>query len=148
MTTVKGLGIVALLLSSMSLALAQSGPPSGGQPAVAGRPPAAPPASGPPGPGINPAPKYEQSVAAPTGTASGTRMATRHHKKNVHVGKSPAGSLADVLSNRSGKQSELRLRSGKNAVCEGNVVPRLLKYVLAIAQTGRRDRNYTQSLTL
>jgi len=97
MTTVKCLGIVALLLSSMSLAMAQSGPPTGGQPAVAGRPPAAPPASGPPGPGVNPAPKVEQSAAAPAGTVSGTRtrVATRHHKKMFMSAKAaPAASLA------------------------------------------------------
>lgn len=89
MTTVKALGIVALLLSSMSLALAQSGPPTGGQPAVAGRPPAAPPAAGPPGPGVNPAPKYEQSAAAPAGAAPGLRMATRHHRKMYMSAKAP-----------------------------------------------------------
>jgi hypothetical protein len=95
MTTVKVLAIAVLLIGGASVALAQSGPPSGGQPAVAGRPPAAPPASGPPGPGVNPAPKIEQSSAAPTGTASGTRIATRHHKKMYLSAKAaPAASLA------------------------------------------------------
>jgi hypothetical protein len=95
MTTLKGLGIVALLLSSVSLAVAQSGPPSGGQPAVAGRPPAAPPASGPPGPGVNPAPKVEQSAAVPTGPAPRSHMATRHHKKMyLSARAAPAASLA------------------------------------------------------
>jgi len=99
MTTVKVLAIAVLLVSSASMTLAQSGPPTGGQPAVAGRPPAAPPASGPPGPGVNPAPKIEQSAAAPTGTtAPGPRMATRHHKNHKKMYMSakaaPAASLA------------------------------------------------------
>lgn len=81
MTTLKVLTIAALVVGATSLAVAQNGPPSGGQPAVAGRPPAAPPASGPPGPGFNPAPNYQQSAAAPTSTAPGPRIATRHHKK-------------------------------------------------------------------
>jgi hypothetical protein len=80
MTTVKVLAIAALVVGGTSLALAQSGPPTGGQPAVPGRPPAAAPASGPPGPGVNPAPNYPQSAASPTGTASATRTATWHHK--------------------------------------------------------------------
>jgi hypothetical protein len=92
MTIVKVLAIAALLVGGVSVALAQSGPPSGGQPAVAGRPPAAPPASGPPGPGVNPAPKIEQSAAP---TPSGTRTATRHHKKMYMSAKAaPAASLA------------------------------------------------------
>src|SRR5690242_18982694 len=101
MTALKVLAIAALLVGGASVALAQSGPPSGGQPAVAGRPPAAPPASGPPGPGVNPAPKIEESAAAPTGTVSGTgmatrpRVATRHHKKMYLSAKAaPAASLA------------------------------------------------------
>lgn len=97
MTIAKILAIAALLVGGASVTLAQSGPPSGGQPAVAGRPPAAPAASGPPGPGVNPAPKIEQSAAAPTGTASGTRTATRHHKnKKMYMSAkaAPAASLA------------------------------------------------------
>jgi hypothetical protein len=95
MTIAKILAIAALLVSGASVALAQSGRPSGGQPAVAGRPPAAPSASGPPGPGVNPAPKIEQSAAAPTGTVAAPRTAARHHKKMYMSAKAaPAASLA------------------------------------------------------
>ncbi len=93
MTTVKGLAIVALLLGGTSLAMAQNGPATGGQP-----PTAAPAAPAPPGPGVIPhdAPRpqatapspYMQSAAPPTGTASGTRMATRPHKKMYMSAKS------------------------------------------------------------
>jgi hypothetical protein len=48
---------------------------------------------------------------------------------------SPAESLAGVLSDGPGGKSKMRLRSGKNDVREGNVVPRLRKYVHAIART-------------
>jgi hypothetical protein len=91
MTTVKGLAIVALLLGGTSLAMAQNGPATGGQPP-------APATSGPPPPGVIPhdAPRpqatapspYMQSAAPPTGTASGTRMATRPHKKMYMSAKS------------------------------------------------------------
>jgi hypothetical protein len=68
MTTVKGLAVVALLVGGTSLAMAQSGPPTGG----------------PPGPGvISGAP--QSTAQTPTGAASGTRIAhrqtTKHHKK-------------------------------------------------------------------
>jgi hypothetical protein len=66
MTTVKGLAVIALLVGGTSLAMAQNGPP---------------------GPGVVPgAPQSTlQSAPAPTGAASGTRIAhrqtTKHHKK-------------------------------------------------------------------
>ncbi len=115
MTTVKGLAIVALLLGGTSLAMAQNGPATGGQPPAATPAPpgpgviphdaprtnvqsAAPPTAaapaataGPPGPGVNPAPNYGQSTAAPTGAASGTRIAhgtTKQHKKMYMSAKS------------------------------------------------------------
>jgi hypothetical protein len=84
MNAVKSLTIVALLLGGTSLAMAQNGPATGGQP------PAPPATSGPPPPGVIPhdAPRpqatapspYMQSAASPTGTAPTTRTATRHHK--------------------------------------------------------------------
>ncbi|HEV2623963.1 MAG TPA: hypothetical protein VGV62_02405 [Xanthobacteraceae bacterium] len=61
MTTVKVLAIAALLVSGTSLALAQNGPATGGQPLIAGRPPAAP------GPNLQ------------AGTPS--HHAAKHHKK-------------------------------------------------------------------
>jgi hypothetical protein len=83
MTTVKSLAIVALLVGGASLAMAQNGSPTGGQPP-------APAASGPPGPGIIPndrsaAPSTNlQSAAQPTRASSATRFAhyqTTRHKK-------------------------------------------------------------------
>lgn len=47
---------------------------------------------------------------------------------------SPGQSLAGILSNGPASKSKLRLRSGKNAVSAGNVVPRLRKCVHAIAR--------------
>jgi len=82
MITVKGLAIVALLVGGTSLALAQNGPPTGGQPPIAGGAGGSPANSGPPGPGViphdAPAPNV-QAAAPPAGPTSGTRMATRHH---------------------------------------------------------------------
>jgi hypothetical protein len=53
MTTLKGLAIIAVLVGGTSLAVAQNGPPTGGQPHVgAGAPP------GPPGPGVTHATKH------------------------------------------------------------------------------------------
>jgi hypothetical protein len=72
MTIVKSLAIVALLVGGTSLAMAQNGPPT---------PPAT---SGPPGPGMNPAPNYRQSAAPGARTTHRTThhmyMSTRHHK--------------------------------------------------------------------
>ncbi len=105
MTTVKGLAIVALLLGGTSLAIAQNGPASGGQP-----PTAAPAAPGPPGPGViphdAPAPQaaasspYMQSAAPPTGTASGTRIVhrtTSHKHMYMSAGSSPHKKLKTGL---------------------------------------------------
>jgi len=82
MNTVKSIAIIALLLSGTSLAMAQNGPPTGGQPPA--------PAAAPPGPGVIPhdAPRPQatgpspnlQSAVPPAGTTAGTRTATRHHK--------------------------------------------------------------------
>src|SRR5215471_18781470 len=84
MTTMKTLAIVALLLGGTSLAMAQSGPPTGGQP-PAGQAPAATPSPPPPGVIPHDAPRPQatapspnmQSAAPPAGTTAGT--ATRHH---------------------------------------------------------------------
>jgi len=90
MRTVKSLAMIALLFGGTSLAIAQSGPPTGGEP-PAGKPANA----GPPGPGVMPggpgpsvqtsAPSpYLRSAAPPTGAGTTTRFAhhhmTRHHK--------------------------------------------------------------------
>jgi hypothetical protein len=73
MNTVKGLAIVALLLGGTSLAMAQNGPPTGGQPPAA--------AGAPPGPGVIPhdvtATPNRQSAPPPTRAAAGTRIAHR-----------------------------------------------------------------------
>jgi hypothetical protein len=49
MTAIKSLAIIALLVGGTSLAMAQNGPATGGQPPVAGGA-----AGGPPGPGVMP----------------------------------------------------------------------------------------------
>jgi hypothetical protein len=84
MNTVKSLAIVALLLGGTSLAMAQNGPATGGQP------PAATPA--PPGPGVIPhdvqstAPSPNLQAAAPvTGASSGTRIAQQTTKKKMYM---------------------------------------------------------------
>ena len=79
MTTVKLLAVVALFVGGTSLAMAQNGPPTGGQPLNAGNPPAAPPAAaGPPGPGVIPhdapagnAASVQQSAAPPAAAPPG-----------------------------------------------------------------------------
>jgi hypothetical protein len=83
MTIVKSLAIVALLVGGTSLAMAQNGPP---------------------GPGVNPAPNFGQSAAAPTGPGSKTRIAhgtTKHHKKMYMSAKSThhKGSKLNASSN-------------------------------------------------
>jgi hypothetical protein len=88
MTTVKSLAMIALLVGGTSLAIAQNGPPTGGQ-----TPP--PAAAGPPGPGVIPgaAPSSNLQAAAPTTRASSrTRIAhnqTRHPKKMFGEGHPP-----------------------------------------------------------
>jgi hypothetical protein len=82
MNAVKSLALVALLLGGTSLALAQNGPPTGGQP-----PTAAPASPGPPPPGLIPhdAPRTQatapgpnlQSAAPGPGPSAGTRIAHR-----------------------------------------------------------------------
>jgi hypothetical protein len=77
MTTVKSLAIVALLVGGASLAMAQNGPPTGGQPSA---------------PAAAPSPNL-QSAAPPTKASSGTRIAhhqtTKHHKKMYMSAKGP-----------------------------------------------------------
>jgi hypothetical protein len=90
MRTVKSLAMIALLFGGTSLAMAQSGPPTGGQPPVAGGAAGNPANPGPPGPGVMPggqtaAPSpYLRSAAPPSGAATTTRVAhhhmTKHHK--------------------------------------------------------------------
>jgi hypothetical protein len=93
MRTVKSLAMIALLFGGTSLAIAQSGPPTGGQPPVAGGAAGNPANPGPPGPGVMPggpgpsvqsaAPSpYLRSAAPPTGAATTTRVA--HHHMNKH----------------------------------------------------------------
>src|SRR5215469_2441772 len=100
MTTMKTLAIVALLLGGTSLAIAQTGPPTGGQP------PAATPSPPPPGVIPHDAPRPQatapspnlQSAAPQTGAVSGTRMAhqttkpTKHHNKVYMSARSHKGS--------------------------------------------------------
>jgi hypothetical protein len=82
MTTVKSLAMIALLVGGTSLAIAQNGPPTGGQ-----TPP--PAAAGPPGPGVIPgdrsaAPSSNPRAAPTTRTSSRTRIAhnqTKHPKR-------------------------------------------------------------------
>jgi hypothetical protein len=74
MATLKGLTIMAALLAGgASLAFAQNGPPTGGQPPVAG--------GGPGGP-------YLQSAAPGPGPVTTTRHHTTKHKRmSMHSGK-------------------------------------------------------------
>jgi hypothetical protein len=86
MTTVKCLAVVALLVGGTSLAMAQNGPATGGQP-----PTAAPAAPAPPGPGVIPhdAPRPQatapgpnlQSAAPAPSALSGTRIAHRTSRR-------------------------------------------------------------------
>jgi hypothetical protein len=87
MTTVKSLAIIALLVGGTSLAIAQNGPPTGGQ--------TPPPAAAPPGPGIIPHDATAGSnlqSAAPT-TRTRTRLAhqqpTKNHQKMYMSAKGP-----------------------------------------------------------
>jgi len=75
MTMVKGLAIVALLVGGTSLAMAQNGPATGGEPPVMGGAAGNPAVPGPPGPGVIPG----GPAAAP---ATGTRIV--HHHIIVH----------------------------------------------------------------
>jgi len=85
MTTVKGLAIIALLVGGTSLAIAQSGPPTGGLPPVAGGAGGNPAAPGPPGPGVIPhdarAGANLQSAAPTTRASSRTRIAHQQTTK-------------------------------------------------------------------
>jgi hypothetical protein len=105
MTTVKSLAIVALLVGGTSLAIAQSGLPTGGEPPVGGGAAGNPVNTGPPPPGVIPhdvrgpglqstAPSpYLQSAAPPTGAATTTRLAhqptSRTHRHMYMSARSP-----------------------------------------------------------
>lgn len=77
MTSIKGLAIIALLVGGTSLAIAQSGPPTGGQPPVAGGAAGNPAAPGPPGPGVIPHDARPGLQAAAPATAPATTTSTR-----------------------------------------------------------------------
>jgi hypothetical protein len=104
MTTMKGVAIIALLVGGTTLAMAQSGPPTGGQPPVAGGAAGNPANPGPPGPGVIPgtprssAPSpYLQSAAPPTGAAQGSRIAHRTSKHHKHMYMSAKGTHHKTL---------------------------------------------------
>jgi len=123
MTTMKTLAIVALLLGGTSLAMAQSGPPTGGQP-PAGQAPAATPSPPPPGVIPHDAPRPQatapspnmQSAAPPAGTTAGT--ATRHHmaKGSVLSTKGSAlsakGSVLSAKGSASNKNMYMSAKGG------------------------------------
>jgi hypothetical protein len=77
MTSVKALAIVALLAGGTSLAVAQSGPATGGEPPVAGG------AAG--NPAVPPAPSVY-------GTTTPSHHATRHHRSMYMSARSHKGS--------------------------------------------------------
>jgi hypothetical protein len=100
MRTVKGLAMIALLFGGTSLAIAQSGLPTAGQPPVAGGAAGNPANPGPPGPGVIPggpgpsvqstAPSpYLQSAAPPAGPT--TRLAHKPSKHHKHMYMSAKG---------------------------------------------------------
>jgi hypothetical protein len=79
MTTVKTLAIIAVLIGGTSLAMAQNGPATGGQPPVGGGATGNPANMGPPGPGIIP-------HDATAGAAAGTRAApTTRHRRSMYM---------------------------------------------------------------
>lgn len=84
MTSVKGLAIVALLVGGTSLAIAQSGPPTGGQPPVAGG------AAGNP---AVPGPNLQTGTRAHQGTRHHSRM---YMQGNTHHGTKVTGSAASM----------------------------------------------------
>jgi len=93
MTTVKCLAVVALLVGSASLAMAQNGPATGGEPPVGGGA-----AGGPPGPGMIP---NDARGPALQSTASTARQATRQHRRmymqgDVHRGTKVTGSASNT----------------------------------------------------
>ena len=90
MTTVKGLGIIALLVGGTSLALAQ-GQPTGGYPPVSGGAGGNPVTSGPPGPGVIPGAPAPQAATSPTRTRIAHRP-TKHHNKMYMSARSHKGS--------------------------------------------------------
>jgi len=92
MTTVKCLAVVALLVGSASLAMAQNGPATGGEAPVGGGA-----AGGPPGPGMIP---NDARGPALESTASTARQATRQHRRmymqgDVHRGTKVTGSASN-----------------------------------------------------
>ena len=84
MTTIKSLAIIALLVGGTSLAMAQSGPATGGEPPVAGGAAGNPAV---PGPNLQ--------------TGSRAHHGTRHHRMmymqgNIHHGAKMTGSAASM----------------------------------------------------
>jgi len=67
-------------------------------------------------------------------------------QKDVPVGKSRAGSLTGVLSNRAAGKGTMRLRSGKNRLPTGNVLSRFRQCVYAITRTGGRATSRLRGL--
>jgi hypothetical protein len=80
MNTVKSLAIIAVLFAGTSLAVAQNGPPTGGQPPVGGG--AAP---GPPGPDVTHATKHH----FPRYLMSATGVRHKPLKTGQHMPKQP-----------------------------------------------------------
>ena len=101
MTTVKSLAVIALLVAGSSLAIAQNGPPTGGQPP-------APATSAPPGPGVIPhdarAGGNLQS-AAPTGASPQTRIARHQTPKHKKMFMSAKGTHHKALKDNSRLQT-------------------------------------------
>jgi len=95
MIIIKGLAIIALLVGGTSVAMAQSGPPTGGQPPVAGGA-----AGGPPGPGVIPGGPAQQAATLPTRTRIAHQPTSRHRNMymqgNIHHGAKMTGSAASI----------------------------------------------------
>jgi hypothetical protein len=83
MTSVKALAIIALLVGGTSLAMAQSGPATGGEPPVAG------------GAAGNPAVPNAPSAYGTT-TATPSHHATRHHRSMYMSARSHKGSKLNI----------------------------------------------------
>jgi hypothetical protein len=89
MTTPKSLTMAAaLLVAGTTLAMAQNGPATGGEPPVAGGAAGNPAVMAPPGPGVIP------GAPARSTAATGTRIVHRHmymsaHHKTLKTGQQP-----------------------------------------------------------
>ena len=94
MTTLKtSMLAIALLAGGTSLAMAQNGPATGGQPPVAGGA-----AGGPPGPGVIPGAPAQSTATRPilqsAAAATGTRIVHHHmymsaHHRTLKTGQQP-----------------------------------------------------------